>query len=63
MKKFYKVLIITGVFSFSLTMFGGFLAPPMPPDYTTPTEFTPPETGEIIKLFPMVDMTAFEHFS
>lgn len=63
MKKFYKILILTGVFAFSLTMFGGVLAPPIPSDYTTPTDFTPPETGEIIKPFLLANMTAFEHFS
>ena len=63
MKKFYKILILAGVFAFGLTMFGSIIAPPISPDYTTPTEFTPPETGEIIKPFLMADMTVFEHFS
>jgi hypothetical protein len=61
MNKFPLIFVITGIVAFGLTMATGFLAPPLPPDFTLPEEFTPPETGAI-RPFPMVNFTELKHF-
>lgn len=63
MKKFFLIVILTGAISFALVILGSVFAPPLDPDFTFPSDFTPPETGEIIKPLEGVTLTAFEHFT
>ncbi len=62
MKKFYKVLILTGIFTFGLVMAAGFFAPLPSPDYVPPA-FVLPEEGGVISPFPTLFPTAFQYFS
>lgn len=61
-KKFILIIISTGILAFILTMFGGVLAPSLPPDFALPPQFVPTETG-VIRPFPPLNFTTFEHFS
>lgn len=61
-KKFAIIIIVTGILAFLGTMVGGILAPKLPPDFVLPSEFPAPQSGEIIKPFPPLTFTAFEHF-
>ena len=63
MKKLLLISAATGILAFIGTMMGGVLAPSLPPGLTLPPEFVAPSTGEIIKPFPPITFTAFEHFN
>ena len=62
MEKSILFLILFGVISFGLVMGPKFLAPPLPPGFQLPSEFTPPKTGPIHP-YPQVNFTEFKHFS
>ena len=64
MKKFLLILVATGIVAFIGMMMGGVLAPSLPPGFTVPPEFFPPDPpGAIIYPFPPVTFTAFEYFN
>lgn len=64
MKKFILILVLTGILAFVLMQMGGILAPVLPPGFTLPPKFVPPEPpGPVIHPFPPVTFTVFEHFN
>ncbi|MBI4101504.1 MAG: hypothetical protein HY443_00875 [Candidatus Nealsonbacteria bacterium] len=62
-KKFFLILVVTGILSFVGLMVGGKLAPELPPGFTLPPQVPFPSGGEIVKPLPPVTFTAFDHFN